>query len=159
MRIRKPEVDDLRRLIILSDKYASESDWAKELAIAQIDTEDKAMERLFGENMILTLVAEADSKLVGYIGVRKVQEGDFGGHEVLYLVDSDYRGMGICKLLVNQVFSQLPQEVEVEARVLAIDQPSMIATYKLGFELKARPEEGKGVCVFTRSGEKVALCV
>lgn len=159
LRIRKPEEDDLRRLIILSKKYASESDWAKEIPIAQIDTEEKAMERLFAENMIQTLVAEADSKLVGYIGVQKVQEADIIGYEVSYLVDSDYRGMGICKRLVNQVFTQLPQGIEVDAKVLEIDQPSMTATSKMGFELKMRFEQDEGVCIFTRCGEKVELCV
>ena len=157
MNIRAAKQDDIKGLINLSGKFSREHEWAKQVPIGSIDNYAKAEEWLFGENIFKVLVAEDKGSLIGYLGVKKYQEG----YEASILVDSKFRGQGIGKRLTDEVFKLIPREIEVEAWVADFNEESLKITPKLGFKFKNKFKEknfipGREfyVHVFTRQGGK-----
>ena len=161
MEIRKPKKSDIEGLKRLSANFADEYEWGDKIPIGQIDTAKKAEERLFGDDIEEVLVAVDKERLIGYIAVNGYEYEGEKGYEASILIDKDYRGQGLGRIMTDKIFSKMPVEIEAEAWVADFNQASLKATPKMGFELEDKfledefiPGRKYHVYVFTRSGEK-----
>ena len=157
MIIRKPIERDIEGLIKLSNEFSNESDWGDKIPIGQINTQEIARKWLFGENIVKVLVTEITDEIVGYVCVRKYDEV----YETSILINSNYRGKGIGKAMIDKLFSLISKDIEVEAWVADFNEVSLNVTPKLGFEFKKKlfekdfiPGKEFYVHIFTRKGEK-----
>lgn len=117
-------------LIQLSRQFASEAWWAADIPIGQIDTEEIATNKLFGEDVVLAWVAETDAgEMAGYVGVYR----HHGRAHLSVLVGAAFRGQGVARQLVEHAFNQVPRGTVVEAWVGAFNQKSLAAMPQMGF--------------------------
>jgi RimJ/RimL family protein N-acetyltransferase len=151
-----PQEKNIDELVELSGKFSLEHEWAGFIPIGNIKNRDDAAKRLFGENTVLALVAEDNSKLVGYIGIYKYDES----YEASILIDDAYRKSGLGKRLCDEAFNKIPRNMEVEAWVGEFNSASINATPKMGFKLKRKfletefiPGREFMVYVFSRFGQ------
>ncbi len=150
-RIRPPEPQDEAALVALSLHFASESDWSSTVPIGQIDTLEKARLRLFGEQALAVVVAEAaQGELIGYMGIYRGEPNPYAS----ILVHKAHRLRGLGRALVEQAFEKLPPGLTVEAWVGAFNHLSLAATPRLGFHWDHSIEvDGRTLNVFVRHSE------
>lgn len=150
-RIRPPEPQDEAALVTLSLHFASESDWSSTVPIGQIDTLEKARLRLFGEQALAVVVAEAaQGELIGYMGIYRGEPNPYAS----ILVHKAHRLRGLGRALVEQAFEKLPPGLTVEAWVGAFNHLSLAATPRLGFHWDHSIEvDGRTLNVFVRHSE------
>ncbi len=150
-RIRPPEPQDEAALVDLSLHFAGESDWTSTIPIGQIDTLEKAHQRLFGEQVLSVVVAENDQgKMIGYIGIYRTEHNPYAS----ILVHKEYRLRGLGRALVEQAFEKLPPGLTVEAWVGAFNHLSLAATPRLGFHWDHSVEvDGRTLNIFIRQSE------
>ena len=156
MIIRKPEQEDIKGLINLSKKFSRQYKWAENIPVGRINTYCKAEDWLFGESIYRVLIACTKDKTIGYLGINEFKEG----YEASILVDPEYQGQGVGRKLTDQVFKEIPEQVEVEAWVADFNKKSLDITPKLGFKLKRKfkeknfiPDEEFTVYIFARRGD------
>lgn len=150
-RLRPPEPQDEAALVDLSLHFASESDWSSTIPIGQIDTLDKAHQRLFGEQALSVVVTEdAQGELIGYMGIYRAERNPYAS----ILVHKAYRLRGLGRALVEQAFEKLPTGLTVEAWVGAFNHLSLAATPRLGFHWDHSIEvDGRTLNVFVRHSD------
>ena len=143
-----PKERHLDGIIQLSRSFAEEHDWAGTIPIGQIHSQATAWAKLFGPGAILILIAETDSNdVVGYAGVYRHDEGN----DMSLMIAASHRRRGLASDLVAQTFRQLPPGTRVEAWVAHVNELSLAATPKLGFELERTFEDdGREVSIFVR---------
>lgn len=156
-----PNKRHIKDLILLSKKLTEEYEWGNRIPIGQINNEQKAEEKLFGENVEQVTVAEMDDKMVGFIGIYEYDINDEKKYEASILIDKENRHKGLGGKMCDEAFKLLSKDIEVEAYVAGFNKNSVNATPKMGFKLKEKfveeeyePCKGFTIYVFTRRGEK-----
>ena len=157
---RKSHISDL---ILLSQKLTNEYEWGNKIPIGRIDNEEKAKEKLFGDNAHQVVVAQKDDRMIGFIGIYRHEYDDVKIYEASILIDKDNRQKGLGRRMCDEVFKLLSKDIEVVAFVADFNVHSINATPKMGFKLKEKfvedeyePCIGSTIYVFTRRGEKEA---
>lgn len=154
MIFRKPKKKDIDELIKLSKLFKKEYDWTDIVPIANIDTKDKAEDRLFGDNIKYILIAEEEENMIGYLAVKKYEFEEDAGHEASILINKDYREKGLAKKMVNKLFQEIPKNIAVEAWVLKDNIPSIKTVRSLGFKFDRIFAEDERVKIYTKRGLK-----
>lgn len=154
MKFRKPVKEDIKTLKNISGNFKKEYDWAKDIPIANIDTDQKAKERLFSDALENILIASENKKMVGYLAVKKYEVKEKTGYEASIIIDSKHRGKGIAKKMIKKVFKNISQDKEVEAWIHQDNIPSLKTVKSLGFKFKKHFEEDRMIKIFTKCGIK-----
>lgn len=154
MKFRKPILEDINDLKKISVKFKDEYNWAEDIPIANIDTNQKAKERLFSNNLESILIAEDNNKMVGYMAVKRFEVDQKTGYEASIIIDNDYRNMGLAKKMSEMVFHEISKNKEVEAWIHEDNIPSLKTVQSLGFKFKKHFEEDKKIKIFTKYGNR-----
>ncbi len=154
MKFRKPILEDINQLKNISAKFKDEYDWASDIPIANIDTDQKGKERLFSNNLESILIAEDNNKMVGYLAVKRFEVDQKTGYEASIIIDTDYRNMGLAKKMSKMVFQEISKNKEVEAWIHEDNIPSLKTVKSLGFKFKKYYKEDKKIKIYTKHGLK-----
>lgn len=154
MKFRKPILEDIETLKNISKNFKKEYGWAEDIPIANIDTDQKAKDRLFSDNLENILIAAEDDQMIGYLAVKKFEVEEKTGYEASIIIDSEYRGKGLAKKMTEMVFSNISEDKEVEAWVHQDNIPSLKTVKSLGFKFKKHFKEDRMIRIFTKSGNK-----
>lgn len=133
MIFRKPLKKDINDLIQLSKKFKNEYEWTAKVPIANIETKNQAEDSLFDKNIKHILVAEENDEMIAYLAIKRYQVDNRIGHEASIIVHPDYRQQGLAKKMTEQLFKEIPKDIEVEAWVLKDNIPSIKTVKPLGF--------------------------
>ena len=147
-RILEPQPHHADGLVALSTAFACEHEWSQNMPIGRIHTFEAAQAKLFGDNVQVTLVAEApDGKVMGYVGV--YQHPDAVSASLL--IGAAHRRQGLGKQLIDAAFERLPPGMTVQAWVSAVNRASLAAMGSHGFSFdRAIVHEDQEVHVFIR---------
>ncbi|MGM0445184.1 MAG: N-acetyltransferase family protein [Bacillota bacterium] len=154
MKFRKPVLEDISELKNISAKFKDEYNWAEDIPIANIDTDQKAENRLFSNDLGSILIAEDNNKMVGYLAVKRFEVEEETGYEASIIIDTDYRNMGLAKKMTKMVFEEILKDKEVEAWIHEDNIPSLKTVQSLGFKFKKYFEEDKKIKIFTKYGNR-----
>ena len=154
MKFRKPIKEDIETLKNISTNFKKQYDWAKEIPIANIDTDKKAKERLFSDDIENILIAAENNKMVGYLAVKKFIVDEKIGYEASIIIDSKFRGNGLAKKMTNMVFNNISKDKVVEAWVHQNNVPSLQTVKSLGFKFVKHFKDDKMIRIFTKYGNK-----
>ena len=105
-------IDDIENVVIVENNCFT-TPWSKDSFLREIVENDIA----------LYLVAKIENVAVGYVGVWRIQNE---GHITNVAVHSDFRGMGIGKMLVSELLS-LCKEEGIDAFTLEVRKSNIVA--------------------------------
>lgn len=154
MIFRKPLKKDINDLIQLCKKFKNEYEWTAKVPIANIETKNQAEDSLFDKNIKHILVAEENDEMIAYLAIKRYQVDNRIGHEASIIVHPDYRQQGLAKKMTEQLFKEIPKDIEVEAWVLKDNIPSIKTVKPLGFTFNRNFSGDKRVQIYVKKRKK-----